>query len=121
MESPPKHERQPTYIHFETSSVISTRGSGNKVLTAPRLIHGAIRENLYLVDQVTGEDYTFSTSSIGGRRAVEDLCRQIRNIRTSHPRACPVVELKTEKMKTRFGLKPKPKFQVISWVGTSER
>jgi hypothetical protein len=31
------------------------------------------------------------------------------------------VELSTEKMKTQFGLKPKPKFKVVNWIGLSER
>jgi hypothetical protein len=77
--------------------------------------------NLYLADPKTGEEYTFTTSSIGGRRAVEELCRQIANIRTAHPRACPIVELNSEKMKTRFGMKSKPRFNVVNWIGLNEK
>jgi hypothetical protein len=77
--------------------------------------------NLYLVNQETGEEFTFSTMSFGGRRAVEDLVRQISNIRTAHPRACPIVELHSEKMKTRFGMKQKPKFSVVGWTGTGDK
>jgi hypothetical protein len=70
---------------------------------------------LYLANAHDGSEYTFVTSSAGGRKAVSDLKGQIANIRYSHPTAIPVVKLDVEKWKTRFGLKPKPLFRVVDW------
>jgi hypothetical protein len=72
---------------------------------------------LYLADPQTGEEFTFTTSSWGGRRAIADLRNQIANIRYANQGAIPVIRLDTDKMKTRFGLKPKPLFTVVAWRG----
>jgi hypothetical protein len=74
--------------------------------------------NLYLIDEVTGEEWTFTTSTAGGRRAVSELTRQIQNIRHGgHPRACPRVRLDSEKFKSKYGPRPRPKFTVTGWIG----
>lgn len=73
--------------------------------------------NLFLIDPKTGAEFTFATSSWGGRSAIEDLSRQIANVRSAYPSAAPLVKLGVEKMKTRFGLKPKPVFEIVSWKG----
>jgi hypothetical protein len=70
---------------------------------------------LYLANAHDGAEYTFVTSSAGGRKAIGDLKGQIANIRYAHPTAIPVVKLDVEKWKTRFGLKPKPLFRVLDW------
>jgi hypothetical protein len=74
--------------------------------------------HLYLIEQTTAEEFTFVTSSFGGRSAVAELSRQICSVRAAHPRACPIVELTFEKMPTRYGLKKRPKFRVRDWIGT---
>jgi hypothetical protein len=70
---------------------------------------------VYLVDPQTAEDFTFSTSSWGGRGAVADLAGQIARMRSAHPGALPVIELQAVEMPTRFGRKSKPVFKVIGW------
>jgi hypothetical protein len=75
---------------------------------------------LRLIDPLTGADYTFVTDSIGGRRAVSDLKSQIRNVRYAHPNAVPVVKLRSTTMNTKYGLKPRPLFEVIGWRGKKE-
>ena len=72
---------------------------------------------LYLIDPLTGMDFTFITDTTGGRRAVSDLKRQIRNIRGANPNAVPLVELGSTMMPTRWGPKPRPEFRVIEWRG----
>jgi hypothetical protein len=72
---------------------------------------------VYLVDPVTAEAFTFSTSSWGGRSAVIDLADQTTRMRHAHPAATPVVELHAAPMQTRFGRKSKPHFKVIDWHG----
>src|SRR5262249_35672947 len=71
---------------------------------------------VYLVDRLTAEAYTFSTSSYGGRAAVNDLANQIQRMRFAHPGAVPVVELRATPMLTRFGRKSRPWFKVIDWL-----
>jgi hypothetical protein len=71
---------------------------------------------LHLISPQTGGDFTFVTDSIGGRRAVSDLKSAIRNVRTAHPNAVPIVELASVAMKTRFGMKQRPDFKVVGWL-----
>jgi hypothetical protein len=70
---------------------------------------------VYLVDKQTAEAYTFSTSSWGGRGAVIDLGDQIARMRTVHPDATPVVELRAAEFPTKWGKKSKPVFKVVGW------
>jgi hypothetical protein len=73
---------------------------------------------VYLVDPQTAEAYTFSTSSWGGRGAVIDLADSIARMRSVHPGACPVVELRSAKMPTKFGMKSKPILKIVGWKTT---
>ena len=75
---------------------------------------------LHLIDPNTGSDYTFTTDSYGGRRAVGDLKSQIANVRSAHPAAVPLVELAGTMMKTRFGQKPRPDFKIVGWRGRQD-
>jgi hypothetical protein len=70
---------------------------------------------VYLCDPETAEVYTFTTSSLGGIRAVSDLAEQIGRMRTAHPGAVPIVQLGAAEMPTRFGRKSRPVFKVVSW------
>jgi hypothetical protein len=73
---------------------------------------------VYLADPRTAHAFTFTTESAGGRSAVGALKNQIANMRIAHPSAIPVVHLRSEPMKTRFGRKPKPLFAVVDWRRT---
>jgi len=61
------------------------------------------------------EDFTFSTSSYGGRAAVSDLGEQITRMRLVHADAVPIVELSAMEMPTKYGPKSKPVFKVVGW------
>jgi hypothetical protein len=74
---------------------------------------------LYLWDPKTGEKFTYSTSSYGGRGAVGDLADQITTMRFAHPNAVPVVELSNAPMITKFGRRIKPFLRVVSWLNVS--
>ena len=73
---------------------------------------------VYLVDPMTAEAFTFSTSTWGGRGAVADLGDQIQRMRYANPGAVPVVELHAAPMLTKFGRKSKPWFKVVDWKMT---
>ena len=57
------------------------------------------------------EAFTFSTATWGGRGAVTDLGDRIVRMRTVHPDAVPIVELRAAEMPTRYGRKSKPAVQ----------
>jgi hypothetical protein len=70
---------------------------------------------VYLVDPQTAEAFTFSTSTRGGRNAVNDLGDQITRMRSVHLDAVPIVELRAAEMPTKYGRKSKPVFKVVGW------
>jgi hypothetical protein len=70
---------------------------------------------LYLADEATAELLTYSTATWGGRTAIADLADQIGLMRTTHPRATPVVELQNRPVMTRFGRKTWPVLKVVAW------
>ena len=72
---------------------------------------------VYLIDPLTAEVFTFSTSSWGGRDAVTDLAAAISRVRAARPNAVPLVELQAQPHQTKFGRKSKPFFKVIEWRG----
>jgi hypothetical protein len=76
---------------------------------------------IYFVDPTSAQAYTFSTSSWGGRQAVNDLAEQIQRVRFGKPGTSPLVELQSEPWLTKFGRKSKPFFKVIDWRGGEPR
>ena len=73
---------------------------------------------VYLLDPISMEMLTYSTSSSGGRTAVINLADQITRMRElGRVGAQPVVELGAEKMPTKFGMKSKPLFKIVKWYG----
>jgi hypothetical protein len=71
---------------------------------------------VYLLDPVSVEMLTYSTSSIGGIAAVTALGDQIVRMRNfSKSSALAVVELGAAEMKTKFGLKSKPVLKIVRW------
>jgi len=75
---------------------------------------------LYLVDPVSAEIFTFSSSTTGGRIGLSDLSSQIQLMRSTRPGAVPIIELQSRQMKTKFGMKPRPFFRVMGWRVKSE-
>src|SRR4029077_15393465 len=72
---------------------------------------------VYFVDPTTAEEFTFSTSSGGGIGAVNSLGGPIQRMRMARPGAVPVVELRSQEMRTKFGRKGKPWLKIVDWVG----
>jgi hypothetical protein len=71
---------------------------------------------LYLLDAATGEISTFSSSTVGGRVAIDELRDQISFMRRVRPDAMPVVSLQSKDMPTSFGsTKPRPHFKIKGW------
>jgi hypothetical protein len=81
-----------------------------------------IRDTRYvhLIDQKTGQNYTFITDSFGGLRAVGDLKAAIMNVRTQQPTARPIIELGAVRWKTKHGQKLRPDFEIKGWLGGTD-
>lgn len=73
---------------------------------------------LYLINPANGRDFTFITSSWGGRGAVEGLVRQVGNKRRYTPGALARVKLETVfRQSLKYGAIPGPKFTIVGWDG----
>ena len=68
-----------------------------------------------LLREVDFAEYTFATSSGGGRAAVDSLRRSIQNANSLRPGQYPIVELGWRPMQTAFGMKSKPDFKIVGW------
>ena len=73
---------------------------------------------LYLLSVDTGVTSTFTSNTIGGRIAIDELLQQIQAMRSMNSMrqgAIPIVKLESELFKTQFGMKPRPHFAIQGW------
>jgi hypothetical protein len=75
---------------------------------------------LHIIDQDTGESYTFSTSSYTGRLGVTDLMQAIQSYRIQHRGARPVIELSQKPWKGQNGTIMRPCFPIAGWILAEE-
>jgi hypothetical protein len=75
--------------------------------------------NLVLADPENGELFTFSTSSLGGRRAIEKLCLLYGRELPRHGNEWPVVELQVDSYQhsnKSYGRIKDPVFKIVGWI-----
>ena len=72
----------------------------------------------YFAHPVSAAEFTFLTSTWGGRIAVAALRTQVQTVRRMHPHAMPLVTFASAAMPTQHGPKPRPRFDVIEWRNT---
>jgi hypothetical protein len=71
---------------------------------------------VYFIDPATGSFYTFVSSTTGGRIAVELLNESVSGMRTLRGgRVLPIITLGERPMKTKFGAKTRPHFEIVDW------
>ena len=71
---------------------------------------------VYLIDPTSGGFFTYLNSTIGARIAVDQLREKVITMRALRgARVVPVVRLAHRPMKTAFGMKHRPEFEVIDW------
>jgi hypothetical protein len=68
-----------------------------------------------LLREVDFAEYTFATSSGGGRVAIDTLARSMQNANLLRPGQFPIVELAWRPMSTAFGTKAKPDLKIVGW------
>ena len=79
----------------------------------PPWVHQAL---VYLLDPASAAFFTYLNSTIGARMAVEQLREKVITMRTLRgTRVVPVVKLAHRPMKTSFGMKHRPEFEVLDW------
>lgn len=76
-----------------------------------------VQRIVYFVDPVSLDKYTYPTSTIGGSIAVDELVDRVKWLRRfrSHT-TYPLVQFAKRPMKTRFGIRPRPHFEVVQWI-----
>ncbi len=70
------------------------------------------------LDPSDGKIYTFSTSSVGGRNALRDLCTDYAHGRRQHPNEHPVIELGVDSYQhsnKQLGRIKTPTFVIVGW------
>ena len=71
---------------------------------------------VYLIDPTSGGFFTYLNSTIGAHIAVEQLREKVITMRALRgARVVPVVKLSHRPMKTAFGMKHRPEFEVVDW------
>jgi hypothetical protein len=71
---------------------------------------------VYFIDPLTGGFYTFVSSTTGGRIGVDHLKESVTGMRMLRgDRVLPLITLGERPMKTRFGTKSRPHFEVVDW------
>jgi len=71
----------------------------------------------YLTDTKEAGSYTWMNSTYGARLAFERLRERIGNMTRIRGRAvAPIVRIGGKPMKTNFGTRTRPEFEVVSWI-----
>ena len=79
----------------------------------PPWVHQVIA---YLIDPASGGTFTYLNSTIGARMAIDQLREKVITMRALRgTRVCPVVRLGHRPMKTNFGMRHRPEFEVVAW------
>ena len=73
---------------------------------------------VYFVHPVSAAEFTFCTSTWGGRTAVLQLKTQVQLVRRVHPHAVPLVTFASATMNTKHGPEPRPLFLIPEWRNT---
>jgi hypothetical protein len=75
-----------------------------------------IQRLLYLADDDTSEFFTFITSTVGGRIAIDNLREAVQLRRALRGAGLvPLIKLTTAPMVTRFGKRQRPAFEITGW------
>jgi hypothetical protein len=76
---------------------------------------------VYLVNPMTGETYTYSAATTGAHIAWNQLREAVVTMRMLRgTRVIPVINLAERPMKTKFGMKMRPHFEIVGWKTPGE-
>jgi hypothetical protein len=69
-----------------------------------------------MIEPQAMETYTFVTSAIGGFIAVRELVDKVKTMRRYRGPVSPIVTVGDRLMKTRFGERRRPHFEIVDWI-----
>jgi hypothetical protein len=76
------------------------------------------QQNVVLLNPLTMEVFTFITSTKGGFAAIRELVDKVKAMRKYRgPGVSPIVILGNKPMRTKYGERRRPDFNIIDWVG----
>ena len=70
---------------------------------------------VFLLDPQSAQVTVFNTHTFGGDIGVNELAKAIQTMRAAHPGAVPIVQLESRQWKTKFGMRPRPFFNIVGW------
>jgi hypothetical protein len=78
-----------------------------------------VQRIVYLVKEETCERFTFASGTAGAHICCNDLRDRVADKRflTGDETILPVVELSSKPMRTKYGVKARPDFKIVSWRG----
>jgi hypothetical protein len=82
-----------------------------------------LTNRVVMVDRKSGELFTFTTSSDGGRKGIGELCKVYGKHCRQAPNEMPIIELDSGRYQhsnPRYGEIPYPIFPVIGWIPMEE-
>ena len=68
-----------------------------------------------MVREIDFAEFTFCSSTVGGRSAVDALRNSMANARLLGSGQMPVIELAWRQMQTSYGMKSKPDLKIVGW------
>jgi hypothetical protein len=75
-----------------------------------------VYEVAYFIDLKTAQRFTLALATVGMRIAASEIRQMVSDMRAIKGQYIfPLVKLGTLSMKTRFGNKPRPRFEVVGW------
>jgi hypothetical protein len=76
---------------------------------------------VYFVDLATGAFYTYAAPTVGAHIAYDALKESVITMRALRGTKCmPLVNLSERPMKTKFGMKVRPHFEIVGWKTPGE-
>jgi hypothetical protein len=69
-----------------------------------------------MIEPISMDEFTFTTSTIGGTIACTDLVHKVNVMRRYRGPVSPIITLGDAPMRTRYGERRRPSFHIVDWI-----